>query len=72
MLEVKTDTILLSIDLFRNYLNKGGPVAKATVIPLCIACILVAAKVNEVFPPRIDDVAEVFDYFQSREELIKM
>lgn len=45
-LEIKDDTVFMAIDIYRNYMKKGGPVAHATIVPICISCLILSSKIN--------------------------
>lgn len=59
VLQLTPDTVCLSIEIFRNFLLAEGGASKSWSKCLYLACISLAAKINEIVPPLMEDLEEV-------------
>lgn len=71
MFELHDDTLFLCIDILKMYMQ-GGRVASDNLVPVTIACLMLAAKYNEIFPPELAEITDAFDYYDSEEELFEV
>ena len=71
-LELAPDTVFLAIEILRSFLLAEQNVLRHSYKPLYLACISLAAKINEIMPPLMEELEEVEDFFVETEEIVKM
>ena len=55
-LELAPDTVFLAIEILRTFVLAETNLCKSWVKPLYLACISLAAKVNEIHPPMMEEL----------------
>jgi hypothetical protein len=63
---------MLAINIFKNYLLKAHCFPEESLILVCICCVLLAAKFNEIFPPKLEEIVSVFEFLEDKLQIIKM
>ena len=71
-LELAPDTVFLAIEILRSFLLAEQNVLRHSYKSLYLACISLAAKINEIMPPLMEELEEVEDFFVETEEIVKM
>jgi len=66
-----SDTLYLTINYLDRYLSKRT-VSRGNLQLLGIVCMLIAAKIEEVFPPKVEDFAYIADNTYRKEEITRM
>lgn len=65
-------TLWLCVNLLDRYLSRVTNLKRSQLQLAGVACILIAAKFEEIYPPEVDDLVTLTDSTCSRSEIIRM
>ena len=71
-LSLSRDTTFLAIDLFKGCLKKKFGLGTKNIQLLYVACVYVAAKINEVLMLNVEEAIEGCESFVKREDIFRM
>jgi hypothetical protein len=54
ILSLTDDTLLMAIDIFRKYVCKVDYLKQQKLACVCIACVVLASKINDIYPIAIN------------------
>jgi hypothetical protein len=71
-LELRDDTTMMAVDIFREYIGKENNIEHENLVKICIVCVIMASKINDVYPITINETSEIFEFFSGKDEIIKL
>lgn len=66
------ETFYLAIDFIDRFLAKSAPVPKNRLQLIGITCLFVGAKIEEIYPPKLQEFAYVTDGACTEDEILQM
>eukprot|EP01113_Clastostelium_recurvatum_P043175 TRINITY_DN7095_c0_g2_i3.p1 TRINITY_DN7095_c0_g2~~TRINITY_DN7095_c0_g2_i3.p1 ORF type:complete len:528 (+),score=55.69 TRINITY_DN7095_c0_g2_i3:75-1586(+) len=69
--KLSTETLYLGINYLDRYLT-GRPISRGNLQLVGVACMLIASKYEEIYPPSVEDFVYIADNTYSREQVMQM
>ena len=66
------ETFYLAVDNIDRFLGESPPVPKNRLQLIGVTCLFIAAKIEEIYPPKLVEFANVTDGACSKEEILKI
>lgn len=66
------ETFYLAVDYIDRYLSSTSDLPKTRLQLIGVTCLFIAAKIEEIYPPKVADFAYVTDGACAEEEILKM
>lgn len=72
MYRLHRETFYLAVDFLDRYLGKADPVPKNRLQLIGVTCLFIGAKLEEIYPPKLQEFAYVTDGACTEEEILAM
>ena len=66
MYRLHRETFYLAVDFIDRYLGAAGPVAKNRLQLIGVTCLFIGAKIEEIYPPKLQEFAYVTGVWRSK------
>lgn len=70
--KLATNTLFLSVNLLDRYLSATRELKRGNLQLLAVACLLVASKYEDIYPPEVRDFIAGTDKAYSRDDILRM
>lgn len=61
-LKLSTESLYLAVDILDRFLSRAFITSGAECSVVCLSCLLIASKYEDVYPPSVDELANSFDF----------